>query len=679
MPRRIAVLTSGGDAQGMNAAVRAVVRAGIAFGAQVYGIRNGYQGAVDGGDGIVPLSWEDVSGIQHKGGTVIGTARCLAFRERAGRRQAALHLAQHGIDRLVVIGGDGSLTGADQLAQEWPGLLAELVAAGSLDSDIAQSHPRLAIAGVVGSIDNDMVGTDMTIGADSALNRIVEAVDAISSTAASHQRTFVIEVMGRRCGYLALTAAIAGGCDFALIPEAPPAVGWQDEMCDSLRRARSLGRRDSIILVAEGACDRSGTPITADDVRRELEERLGEQARVTILGHVQRGGTPSAFDRSMATMMGFDAASALLSARPEDGPQLIGIHRNRVRRTPLMRSVADNRAIATMLDTGRYDQALAARGDSYADLFGLLRALSHPSSASASNPARIAILHDGGLAPSMNAAVRAAVRLGHDRGHVMLGIPDGFAGLYAGRVRDLSLADVEGWSGLGGAELGTRRFDLRDEHMYAVARTIEDHKIDALILIGGFAGYEKLHRLYLERTRFRSLGIPMVCVPATIDNNVPGSELAIGADTALNTIVGSIDRIKQSAMAANRCFVIETMGRRCGYLTQMAALSAGAEQAYLPESGIELHDLMTDVERMRDRFRRHRSLFLTLRTEGADDRYSTETVSRIFAAEGEGLFDVRTVVLGHVQQGGDPSPFDRVLAARLASGAIDAVCRALES
>lgn len=678
-PRRIAVLTSGGDAQGMNAAVRAVVRAGIAFGAEVYGIRDGYQGAVDGGEGIVPLSWESVGGIQHRGGTVIGTARCRAFRERAGRRQAALHLAERGIDRLVVIGGDGSLTGADQLAQEWPGLLDELVADGSLDRETAAAHPRLSIAGVVGSIDNDMVGTDMTIGADSALHRIIEAVDAISSTAASHQRTFVVEVMGRRCGYLALTAAIAGGCDFALIPEAPPEVGWQDEMCESLRRARSLGRRDSIILVAEGACDRSGAPITADDVRRELQERLGEQARVTILGHVQRGGTPSAFDRSMATMMGYDAASALLSARPEDGPQLIGIHRNRVRGTPLMRSVADNRAIATMLDSGRYDQALAARGDSYAELFGLLRALSHPSPDQASKPARIAIMHDGGLAPGMNAAVRAAVRLGHDRGHVMLGVQDGFAGLSSGGVRELSLADVEGWSGLGGADLGTRRFDVADEHLYAVARTIEDHRIDALILIGGFAGYEKLYRLYRERTRYPALGIPMVCVPATIDNNVPGSELAIGADTALNTIVDSIDRIKQSAMAANRCFVIETMGRRCGYLTLLAALSAGAEQAYLPEEGIELDQLMADIERMRTRFRSDRSLFVTLRTEGADDRYSTETVSRIFAAEGQGLFDVRSVVLGHVQQGGNPSPFDRVLAARLASGAIEAVCRALES
>ena len=247
--RRIAVLTSGGDAQGMNAAVRAVVRASIRFGAEVFAIRNGFQGAIDGGEQIKPLSWSDVSGIQHQGGTVIGTARSADFRERAGRRRAARNLATLGIDRLVVIGGDGSLSGADQLAREWASLLAELVAAGDVSAEVAQAHPRLHIAGIVGSIDNDMVGTDMTIGADSALHRIVEAIDAISSTAASHQRTFVIEVMGRRCGYLALAAAIAGGCDFALIPEAPPGPGWQDEMCDSLRRARSLGRKDSICLL----------------------------------------------------------------------------------------------------------------------------------------------------------------------------------------------------------------------------------------------------------------------------------------------------------------------------------------------------------------------------------------------------------------------------------------------
>ena len=675
--RRIAVLTSGGDAQGMNAAVRAVVRASIRFGAEVFGIHNGYQGAVDGGDQIRQLHWNDVSGIQHRGGTVIGTARCAAFRERDGRRVAARNLASRGIDRLVVIGGDGSLSGADQLSREWPELLAELVASQEISPETATAHPRLQIAGLVGSIDNDMVGTDMTIGADSALHRIVEAIDAISSTAASHQRTFVIEVMGRRCGYLALAAAIAGGCDFALIPEAPPGDGWQDEMCDSLRRARSLGRRDSIVLVAEGARDASGTPITADQVRAELEARLGEQARVTILGHVQRGGTPSAFDRSMATMMGYDAASALLSARPEDGAQLIGVHRNRVRRTPLMRSVSDNRAIAAHLDAGDSAQALKGRGESYAQLFALLRRLSHPRPTTDAVRRRIAIVHDGGLAPGMNAAVRAAVRLGRDRGHDMLGIEGGFAGLYAGRVRDLSLADVDGWTSLGGAELGTRRNRIDDDQMYAVARAIEDHHIDGLILIGGIAGYQTIHRLAAERTRFPSLAIPIVCVPATIDNNLPGTELSIGSDTALNTIVESIDRIKQSAMAANRCFVIETMGRHCGYLALMSAMSTGAEQVYFPEEGITLTQLATDVERMRARFTTGRSLFLVVRAEGADEYYTTDAISRVFEAEGGPLFDVREVVLGHVQQGGNPSPFDRVLATRLAAGAVDILSSAL--
>ena len=157
------------------------------------------------------------------------------------------------------------------------------------------------IAGLVGSIDNDMIGTDMTIGADSALHRIVEAIDAIASTAASHQRSFVVEVMGRHCGYLALMSAIAGGADYVFIPENPPDPGWEDDLCELLKNGRAAGRRNSIVIVAEGAHDSQNTPITSDYVRQVLEERLGEDTRVTILGHVQRGGAPSAFDRSMSS------------------------------------------------------------------------------------------------------------------------------------------------------------------------------------------------------------------------------------------------------------------------------------------------------------------------------------------------------------------------------------------
>ena len=237
----------------MNAAVRAVVRAGITAGAEVYGIYEGWQGAVDGGRFIRPMSWEDVSGIMIQGGTVIGTARCAAFRTPEGRRTAVLNLILAGIDRLVVIGGDGSLTGTDVLRDEWPDHIDALVSSGQITAQDAAEHPTLRVAGLVGSIDNDMVGTDMTIGTDSALHRITEAIDAIASTAASHQRSFVVEVMGRHCGYLALMSAIAGGADYAFIPERPPAADWHEHMATVLRRARNAGRRSSIVVVAEGA------------------------------------------------------------------------------------------------------------------------------------------------------------------------------------------------------------------------------------------------------------------------------------------------------------------------------------------------------------------------------------------------------------------------------------------
>jgi 6-phosphofructokinase 1 len=190
--KRIGVLTSGGDAPGMNAAVRAVVRAALDRGAEVYAVYEGYQGLVEGDRFIRPMQWNDVGGILQQGGTIIGTARSTDFRTREGRLAAVKHLLEHGIDGIVVIGGDGSLTGADMLRAEWAGLIAELVQMGQLPAEIGNAHPHLSIVGMVGSIDNDMAGTDITIGADSALNRITDAVDALSSTAASHQRAFVV-------------------------------------------------------------------------------------------------------------------------------------------------------------------------------------------------------------------------------------------------------------------------------------------------------------------------------------------------------------------------------------------------------------------------------------------------------------------------------------------------------
>jgi 6-phosphofructokinase 1 len=322
-PPTLAVLTSGGDAQGMNPTVRAVVRSALHHGARVHAVSEGYQGLVDGGDRIRQMAWDDVGYILSRGGTVLGTARSADFRERAGRRRAVANLVTRGIDRLVVIGGDGSLSGADALRTEWSSLLGELVGAGEIDRETADRHPNLAIAGLVGSIDNDMVGTETTIGADSALHRIIEAIDALASTASSHQRSFVVEVMGRRCGYLALAAAVAGGADYVLVPERPPPPGWEDELCDLLRAGRAAGRRKSIVIVAEGAHDAENTPITSGYVRSVLEEQLGEDTRVTILGHVQRGGHPSAYDRWMSSILGSAATPSRTPCR-RSGPTDLG-------------------------------------------------------------------------------------------------------------------------------------------------------------------------------------------------------------------------------------------------------------------------------------------------------------------------------------------------------------------
>jgi 6-phosphofructokinase 1 len=670
---RLAVLTSGGDAQGMNPAVRAVVRTALNHGAEIFAVYEGYQGLVDGGDRIRPVTWDDVSGILNRGGTVIGTARSVAFRQREGRRRAAGHLARLGIDRLIVIGGDGSLSGADLLRREWPSLLDELLAEGAIDAETAERHPALMIAGLVGSIDNDMLGTDMTIGADSALHRIVEAVDAIGSTTESHQRSFVVEVMGRHCGYLALMSAIADHAAYVLIPEWPPDPGWERELCEIIKDGRAAGRRHSIVIVAEGAHDSANQPISSEYVRQLLEDRLGEDVRVTILGHVQRGGAPSAFDRSMSSILGHAAVEEVLAATPQSVPQLVGMRDNRVAKAPLMECVARTRELAERIAARDYDAALLLRGNAYTELIHVFRSISGalPSAQTRRRASRIALLNVGGLAPGMNAVAGAAVRLGLDRGHTMLGIEGSFRGLVDGDVRELRWGDVEGWSSLGGAELGISRHVPTVKDLYAIGRGLEDQRVDGLLIVGGWDAFSAAHTMQRERERYPAFDIPTICLPATVDNNIPGSELSVGADSALNLIVDAIDRLRQAGSASRRCFVVQTMGGFCGYLALLGGLSGGAVRVYLHEEGITLKDLAADVERMVDSFRVGQRLFITVLNEKASPMYGSEFLCRLFEQESQGLFDAREVVLGQTQQGGAPSPFDRILGTRLAAHSID--------
>ena len=677
--KRVGILTSGGDAPGMNPAVRAVARTALSLGATVFAITEGFQGMIDGDSGIRELGWEDVSGILGQGGTVIGTFRSQDFREYSGRKRAAANLVAHGIDRLIVIGGDGSLSGLNQFGSEWNQLLDELRTEGAITAEQAAAHPALMFAGLVGSIDNDLVGTDMTIGADTALQRITSAIDDLSSTAASHQRAFVVEVMGRHCGYLALMSAIAGSCDYVLIPELPPEPGWEDQLCAELRRNRNAGRRDSMVVVAEGAHDREGRPISSEYVRSVIEERLGEGARTTILGHVQRGGAPSAYDRWASTWLGYEAVWEVLTAEPGTVGPVIGFRGNRVCRVPLAEAVSLTRQVPELIAAGEYDQAMALRGGSFTEAARIFAEMVHPSRIDAdSGSKRIAIIHGGGLAPGMNAAAADAVRLGISRGHTMLGVHGGFPGLRDGTVSELEWADVEGWV-VGGAELGTRRTVPTVADLYQISRTLEEHRIDALLVIGGWAAYQAAHLMHSERERFPACGLPIVCVPASIDNNLPGSELSIGTDTALNVITEAIDRIKTSGQASRRAFVVETMGRQCGSLALMGALAGGAERVYLHEEGISLDSLIADVAWLRNSFAAGRKLFLAVRNEDANPLYTTDFLARLLEQESQGLYDVRQNILGHIQQGGCPSPFDRLLAVRLVSRALDLLAEGFAS
>ncbi len=663
-------MTSGGDAQGMNAAVRAVVRTAIHQGFEVYAIYEGFRGMILGGGHIRQMGWSSVGGILHRGGTVIGSARSAEFCTVEGRRQAVYNLVTKGIDALVVIGGDGSLTGANVLQTEWKEHIVVLLEQKKITQKLAKRHESIAITGLVGSIDNDMYGTDMTIGADTALFRITEAIDAISSTAASHQRTFVVEVMGRNCGYLALMAALAGSADWVFIPESPPAPGeWEENMCELLKAGREAGRRDSIVVIAEGAVDTAGNPIKCGDVREVLQTRLGEDARVTILGHVQRGGAPSAYDRYMATLLGYEAVRKIADGSADEQPLLIGLKENTIASAPLMDCVNTTYRIRELMAAGEFEKTMEMRGGVFRGAYDTLRVMlrSLPNKPKPGQKRlRIAIMHGGGPAAGMNTAFLTAVRLGLDMGHIMLGVRDGFQGFLTGDIQEMNWMSVAGWTTIGGSEMGTNRRIPGGSDFFTIAKKIEELEIDAILMIGGWSGYSFINSLFQRRTDFPAFNIPMVCLPASINNNLPGFERSIGSDTALNNIVQVVDKIKQSAVASKRCFVVEVMGRECGFLALVSGLATGAERVYLHEEGVTLKDLQRDLDNLIKGFSKGKRLGLMIRNEKANELYTTRFMAALFEEEGGELFDVRQAILGHMQQGGDPSPFDRILAIRLA-------------
>ena len=313
--KRIAVLTSGGDAPGMNAAIRAVTRTAIHENMKVFGVRQGYAGLIAGD--FLPLGPRDVGGIIHLGGTILRSARSREFKTEAGRNKALAALQAKKIDAAIIIGGNGSQTGAYALSQL-----------------------GLPVVGIASTIDNDLAGSEITIGVDTAMNIALEAIDRLKTTAASHKRAFLVEVMGRDCGYLALVAGISGGAEVIAVPEAPCR---PEDIARELKEAYERGKSHGICVIAEGA------EFKAADIAsyfREHHERIGFELRLTALGHVQRGGAPGVFDRFLATRLGAAAVEALV--RGEENV-LTGLMKGAIVTTPLSEVVRAKKTLDTDL------------------------------------------------------------------------------------------------------------------------------------------------------------------------------------------------------------------------------------------------------------------------------------------------------------------------------------------
>ncbi|MBQ2491118.1 MAG: 6-phosphofructokinase [Muribaculaceae bacterium] len=309
--KTIGILTSGGDAPGMNAAIRAITRSAIYSGFKVKGIYRGYKGLID--DEIVDFKTQNVSNIVHHGGTILKSARCKEFKTPEGQEQAFKNMRKHDIDALVVIGGDGSLTGARSFASEYD----------------------VHVIGLPGTIDNDLYGTDHTIGYDTALNTIMWCVDRIRDTATSHERLFFIEVMGRNAGFLALNGAIASGAEAAIIPEISTEV---DQLAELIESGFRKSKNSSIVLVAESPIT-GGAMGLAERVRKEYPQY---DVRVTILGHLQRGGSPTALDRILASRMGAAAVDALLEGQRN---VMIGDSNDEIVYVPFSKAIKNNKPI----------------------------------------------------------------------------------------------------------------------------------------------------------------------------------------------------------------------------------------------------------------------------------------------------------------------------------------------
>ncbi len=449
-------------------------------------------------------------------------------------------------------------------------------------------------------------------------------------------------------------AGIVTEADFVFIPEWPPEINWPTKLCNKLAAGRETGQRLNIIIVAEGAVDREGTPITCEQVKKVVVDNLKQDTRVTVLGHVQRGGAPSAFDRVLGCRMGAEAVMALIDATADSDPVVVSLAGNTAVRVPLMTCVVQTQEVAKAMSEKRWEAAVKMRGKGFMRNLETYKMLTkhYPKAPPTGEGTghNLAFLHIGAPCCGMNAAVRSFVRNCIAGGNKAFGIHNGIEGIMAGNIEEMEWSDVNGWIVQGGALMGTKRtlpegkyeavgrfgfarqlfLKVLSFHSYdlQIAEQLRKYNIHGILVIGGFEAFHSVLQLAEQRENYPEFCIPMAILPATISNNVPGTDFTLGADTALNEISEICDRIRQSAQGTKRrVFIVETMGGYCGYLATMAGLAGGCDAAYIHEEPFGIKDLLRDLEILQNKMNLGKiERGLILRNEKANDNYTTDFI-----------------------------------------------------
>ncbi|RWS06465.1 6-phosphofructokinase-like protein [Dinothrombium tinctorium] len=678
----IGVTTSGSETQGMNAAIRAVVRMSLFLGLRVFFIKNGFRGMIDGGDHIIEASWYSVSNIIALEGTEIGTARCEELFNKENRMKAAFNLIHYGITNLVVIGGRGSLMAASRLKDEWSSMIYEMEQKKLITSEARTLFGNLKIVCLVTSIYKDFWSSDYTIGFNSALSQISETIDSIVKANSSQQKIFILNLKDERCGVLLLFAAIASGADYVFLPDIPAESDWQQNLHKKLTQQNEMNQRVKIVIVAEGAKTQAGDVITAELIKQTIADQFNIAAEIISFEHLQKGGNPTAFDRILAIRAGVAAVITMICFPQTDEGLVIISDGNRLTPFSLKRSIDYDSSIVTSLNKGNLESVLN-RDKNFRKYFQIFKFLTQVQPTSKENKRcfTLAILNIGSPAPGMNAVLHAFVRRCIHNGNKVLGINNGIDGFVEGNIKPLSWHEVSGSVRLGAALLGCRPTTAKS-HLDKISERIEEFKIDALVIIGGFPAFESAIQILKARKKYQSLNIPLCVIPASINNNMPGTDITIGADTALNEITTACGKTLLSARGLQkRVFIVETMGDYCGYLTTMAAIASGADIAYTFEESITLKVLAKDIEIMKQKIRNGLQTGLILVNENANSHYTTEFIYNAFEEESEKLYSAKFNVstrVGHLQ-GDTPSSFDRILATEMATEATDWIITQLQN